>query len=73
MDKSLSICDCGINANSGEWEVLDQRDWNVPNFTIHDFTQICNKADCGASQEYREPCKTCIVSRLKELVFEDVY
>lgn len=73
MDKILSICDCGVNAGSGEWEVINQRDWNVPEFTTWDFTQMCNHVNCEAKPEYKEPCKKCIVTRLKELIFEDVY
>lgn len=73
MDKTLSICDCGVNATTGEWEVKDQRDWKVPEFTTWNFTQICNNAPCEARQEYREACKTCIVTRLKELIYEDQY
>lgn len=63
----LAICDCGLNALDGQWEVKDQRDWTVPEFKDEDLKELCENTACD------ENCEHCVVSRIREAVFEFQY
>ena len=64
MNKFLAVCDCCKNMESGTWEVHDQRDWNVPDFSEATFKTLCDATDCD------DKCDKCIVTRIKEAVLE---
>ncbi len=57
----ISICDIGIvNEKPGKYEVVNQRDWNVPKFKDTANELLCAAFKCNSE------CDRCVITRLLE-------
>lgn len=56
----ISVCDTDII--NGKLEVVDQRDWNVPNFHMHDIEILCKYSK--ANENCDGDCDKCIITRI---------
>lgn len=65
----LSICDTEVQ--NGEVVVVNQRDFNVPNFCAKEVERLC--VSLKQNRCCDEDCKRCLITRLLEVVYLNNY